>query len=149
MSRFSFSSFFLVRPWFGLLFLGHEPFAQRGLALAHIREECPMSKLCFAASFSRVRWTSATIGSSHMTLCSHEFFGRADDRHLLPQFLAHQCYSPCHLRGCQVLAIPGRQIVNGVNRRHGNVERENEGIPPPGVGRTHRNLFLSRFGHFG
>src|SRR6266581_4407650 len=80
-----------------------------------------MSKLNFAASISRVRWTSATMGSSHMTLVSHKFFRCTDDWHFAAQLLTHHCYSPRDLCVCQVLAIPGKQIVNRVYRRHGNV----------------------------
>src|SRR5438132_1812143 len=80
-----------------------------------------MSKLNFAASISRVRWTSATMVSSHMTLVSHKFFRCTDDWHLAAQLLTHHCYSPRDLCVCQVLAIPGKQIVNRVYRRHGNV----------------------------
>src|SRR5437899_903230 len=80
-----------------------------------------MSKLNFAASISRVRWTSATMGSSHMALRSHEFFRRTDDWHFSAQLLTHYGYFPRDLGVCQVLAIPGQQIVNGVDRRHGNM----------------------------
>src|SRR5712692_1259354 len=80
-----------------------------------------MSKLNFAASIARVRWTSATMGSSHMTLVSHEFIRCTDDWHFAAQVLTHHCYSPRDLCVCQVLAIPGKQIVNRVYRRHGNV----------------------------
>src|SRR6516162_1521638 len=80
-----------------------------------------MSKLNFAASISRVRSTSATMGSSHMTLISHELFWCTDNWHLAAQLLAHHCYSPHDLCVCQVLAIPGQQIVNRVYRRHGNM----------------------------
>src|ERR1019366_1953371 len=80
-----------------------------------------MSKLNFAASISRVRCTSATIGSSHMILFSHEFFWGGDDWHFPSQFLTHNCYSPRDLGVCQVLAVPGWQIVNRVHRRHGNM----------------------------
>src|SRR5436309_15325355 len=79
-----------------------------------------MSKLNFAASISRVRWTSATMGSSHMTLVSHEFFRGTDDRHLAAQLLTHHCYSPRDLSVCQVLTIQGKQIVNGVYHLKGN-----------------------------
>src|SRR5260370_25977225 len=80
-----------------------------------------MSNLDFAASIARVRWTSATMGSSQMALVSHEFFRRTDDWHFAAQLLTHRCYSPRDLCVCQVLAIPGKQIVNRVYRRHGNV----------------------------
>src|SRR6266571_7286650 len=57
-----------------------------------------MSKLNFAANISRVRCTSATIGSSHMTLFSHEFFWGANGWHFAAQLLTHHCYSPGDLR---------------------------------------------------
>src|SRR6516165_1576341 len=93
------------------------------------------SKLNFAASISRVRWTSATMGSSHMTLISHEFFRGTDDRHFTAQLLTHDTYSPGDLCVCQVLAIPGQQIVNGVNRCHGNMR---------GVGKSMRRKDAGR-----
>ena len=61
------------------------------------------------------------MGSSHTILGSHEFLGRTDDRHPVTQLLTHQCYSPRDLGVCQVLAIPGQQIVNCVNSRHRNM----------------------------
>jgi hypothetical protein len=56
-----------------------------------------------------------------MMLCSHEFFGRADNGRPVAQLLTHYRYSPRDLCVCQVLAIPGQQIVNGVNRGHSNM----------------------------
>lgn len=44
---FFISAFFLSSRWFGLLFLGHEPSAQRRLALPHIREESSDVKVMF------------------------------------------------------------------------------------------------------
>src|SRR5262249_5889770 len=62
------------------------------------------------------------MGSSPMTRHSHEFFGRTDNPHPAPQLLTHPCYSPRDLCVCQVLAIPGQEIINGVNGRHRDVD---------------------------
>src|SRR5882724_5452778 len=87
-----------------------------------------MSKSYAAASCSRVRWTSSTMGSSHMTLCSHEFFRRTDDWHSVPQLLTDHCYSPSNLCICQVLAIPCEQIINRVNSRYRDVRGVTNGV---------------------
>ena len=36
----------------------------------------------------------------------------------MPQLLTHHFYSPCNLGICQVLTIPGKQIIDRVNSRH-------------------------------
>lgn len=63
-----------------------------------------------------------------MTLGSHEFFRGADDRHLVTQLLAHCRYSSRNLGVCQVLAVPGQQIVHSVNRGHRDVSGVRERV---------------------
>ena len=61
-------------------------------------------------------------------LLSHKFFGRTDNRHPITQLLADCFDSPHDLRVGQVLAVPGEQVIEFVNRSHGDMRRVARGL---------------------